>query len=135
MNSRYLMIAGAISLFVSLQKQAHAQDIQLDHCSCTSGGTPSDSTFTFRGRMTAWNGNPVYRIWRVGTQRMLGIRGVCLSALNLGKLTPSFGSELWADFTVSAVTPQRSGVMQFICIRKVQNAFFRKEPARDDLPK
>jgi len=66
---------------------------------------------------------------------MLGIRGACLSALNLGNLTPYFGYELWADFTVSAVTPQQSGVMQFVCIRKIQNAFFTKEPVQNNPPK
>ncbi|HMC97397.1 MAG TPA: hypothetical protein VKG92_07090 [Flavobacteriales bacterium] len=105
------------------------QDLVLDHCACTTGSTPSDSTFTFRGRMSAWNGAPTFRIWRVGTNRMLGIRTVCLDQLELGELNPYEGYELWADFTVSAVTPSKPGVMQFICIRKIANPFFRKQPS------
>jgi hypothetical protein len=106
-----------------------SQELALNHCSCAEGGAPSDSTFTFRGRMSAWNGNPTYRIWRVGTNRMLGIRGVCAERHDLGEYTPYFGLELWADFTVSAVTPQQPGVMQFICIRTIKAPFLRKRPA------
>lgn len=124
------MRAAASWLFLlGLSLSASAQNPHLTHCSCTEGGMPSDSTFTFRGRLSAWNGNPTFRIWRVGTNRMLGIRGVCLDSLELGKYNPYFGLELWADFTVSAVTPQQPGVMQFVCIRSIRAPFLRKRPA------
>ncbi len=124
------MRAAATWLFLlGLSLSSSAQDLQLTHCSCAEGGTPSDSTFTFRGRMSAWNGNPTFRIWRVGTNRMLGIRGICADSLDLGEYTPYFGMELWADFTVSAVTPQEPGVMQFVCIRSIGAPFLRKRPA------
>ncbi len=122
-------VAATWLFLLGLSISSSAQDLQLTHCSCTEGGIPSDSTFTFRGRMSAWNGNPTFRIWRVGTNRMLGIRGVCLDSLELGKYTPYFGLELWADFSVSAVTPQQPGVMQFVCIRSIKAPFLRKRPA------
>lgn len=105
---------------------ANGQEVKLDHCACRKGGVPSDSTFTFRGRMIGYNGNPTYRIWPVGTNRLLGVRGSCLDALDLGEWTPYLDNELWADFTVSAVTPQRPGVMQFVCIRSIRAPFLRK---------
>lgn len=104
----------------------HGQEVALDHCSCTQGGIPQDSTFTFRGRMMGYSGNPTYRIWPVGSDRLLGIRGECLDGLDLGEWTPYLDNELWADFTVSAVTPQRPGVMQFVCIRSIRAPFLRK---------
>ena len=122
-------IAATLIFLLGLIPSSSAQDLQLNHCSCTEGGIPSDSTFTFRGRMSAWNGNPTFRIWRVGTNRMLGIRGTCAESLELGEYTPYFGLELWADFTVSAVTPQQPGVMQFVCIRSIRAPFLRKRPA------
>ncbi|MBL7980343.1 MAG: hypothetical protein JNL52_00900 [Flavobacteriales bacterium] len=121
--------AGTLIAMLCFVLNTRSQELALNHCSCTEGGIPSDSTFTFRGRMSAWNGNPTFRIWRVGTNRMLGIRGVCLDSLELGKYNPYFGLELWADFTVSAVTPQKPGVMQFVCVRSIEAPFLRKRPA------
>lgn len=103
------------------------QTIRLDHCSCTAKGIPSDSTVKFRGRLSLWNGNPSFRIWPVGTNRLLGLSGSCLEALELGEWHPYHDKELWADFTVSAVTEQRAGVMQFVCIRAIERPFLRKK--------
>ncbi|MBL0126630.1 MAG: hypothetical protein IPP83_04050 [Flavobacteriales bacterium] len=113
-------------IFILHTASLPAQELRLSHCSCTSGGIPSDSTFTFRGRLSAWNGAPTWRIWRVGTHRILGIRSTCADSLDLGELTPYFEKELWADFTVSAVTRQRPGVMQFVCIRSIAHPFLRE---------
>jgi hypothetical protein len=107
---------------------ANGQTLVLDHCSCVDGGVPSDSTFTFRGRVSAWNGAPTFRIWRVGTNRIVGLRNICLKEMDLGAWNPYMGTELWADFTVSAVTPQRPGVMQFVCLRSIARPFLRKDP-------
>jgi hypothetical protein len=115
-------------LFVLVLQLASAQELELEHCECVAGGIPRDSTFTFRGRMSAWNGNPTFRIWRVGTNRMLGLRGICLDSLHLGKYNPYMGLELWADFTVSAITPLKDGVMQFVCIRSIRSPFLRNKP-------
>lgn len=120
-----LLFCGMIFLFSG---PCAAQTIALDHCACVTGGAPSDSTFTFRGRMSAWNGAPTFRIWPVGTDRMLGIRNSCMAAMDLGDLAPYSGTELWADFTVSAITPQRPGVMQFVCIRSISGPFLRERP-------
>ena len=118
----------AISWLLIFFSSAEAQEFQFDHCNCFEGGIPSDSTFTFRGRLSLWNGNPAFRIWPAGSKRLLGIRGVCVSALELGTWNPYHDHELWADFTVSAVTPQEPGVMQFVCIRSMKAPFLRKKP-------
>lgn len=116
-----LLFLGALlsNLFV------YAQVVKLDHCSCLDGGVPSDSTFTVRGRMLGYCGNPTYRIWPIGTRRLLGIRGVCVDELGLGEWTPYLDYELWADFTLSALTPQRPGVMQFVCIRAIAHPLLK----------
>lgn len=74
-----------------------------------------------------YNGNPTYRIWPFGSHRLLGIRGVCLEGLELGEWTPYMDNELWAEFSVSAVTPQRPGVMQFVCIRSIRAPFLQPQ--------
>jgi len=117
-----------LAMLMAMHASIIAQDIQMGHCNCVTGGVPEDSTFTFRGRMSAWNGNPTFRIWRVGTDRILGLRGICVDSLILGELNPYMGLELWADFTVSAVTPQQPGVMQFVCIRSIKVPFLREKP-------
>lgn len=120
---RVLLVS--FSAFVVLALRS--QPINLEHCSCTAKGVPSDSTFTFRGRLSLWNGNPSFRIWPVGTNRLLGLSGSCLEALELGDWHPYHDKELWADFTVSAVTEQRAGEMQFVCIRAIERPFLRKK--------
>ena len=115
-------------LLTGLELSANAQETRLDHCSCTAAGVPNDSTFTFRGRMSAWNGAPTFRIWPVGTKRLLGLRTVCLDHLELDEWNPYMGLELWADFTVSSITPSKPGVMQFVCIRSIDKPFLRKRP-------
>lgn len=123
------MLRCIVLIFVSIAAATLlcAQEMKVDHCSCTKAGVPQDSTFTFRGRMMGYNGNPTYRIWPVASDRLLGVRDVCLEGLDLGKWTPYMDNELWADFTVSAVTPQRPGVMQFVCIRSIRAPFLRQK--------
>ncbi|MBL7986181.1 MAG: hypothetical protein JNM91_14335 [Flavobacteriales bacterium] len=120
--------AVVLSVLIILTGTSTAQELKLDHCICNDGGVPSDSTFTFRGRLSYWNGNPSFRIWPVGTTRLLGIRGVCLNSLDLGIWNPYHDHELWADFTVSTITPREHGVMQFVCIRSIKVPFLRKKP-------
>jgi hypothetical protein len=125
---RLLPVALAFTTLLPSAVVAQGQVLVLDHCACTAGGLPSDSTFIFRGRMSAWNGAPTFRIWPVGTHRLLGLRNICAEGLDLGDLTPYSGTELWADFTVSAVTPQKPGVMQFVCIQSIARPFMRARP-------
>ena len=81
-----------------------------------------------RGRMLAYNGNPTFRIWPRGTNRLLGVVGdgpdsgedpplpVALRRI----LEPdAFKREIWANFRVCPVEPEHAGWMRMVVIRDV----------------
>jgi hypothetical protein len=80
--------------------------------------------FTLRGRLSAWNGSPTMRIWRVGTHRMLGTKDDPLP-VNLAK-EMNWGIEAWGDFLVCPFTKEQPGVRQTVCIESADHLFFKK---------
>ena len=83
--------------------------------------------FKAHGRMSIYNGNPTYRIWPVGTKRLLGVSlgvyllpGYCnLPPAIEGKL--SLGSDLFADFVVCPFEASEAGHMQLVCVESASN--------------
>jgi hypothetical protein len=91
---------------------------------CKTDPDVIEACFTVHGRLSAWNGSPTMRIWRVGTHRMLGTRDDPLP-LNLAK-EMDWGVEAWGDFLVCPITRERPGVMQTVCIESADHLFFKK---------
>ncbi len=83
-----------------------------------------DACFMVHGRLSAWNGTPTMRIWRVGTKRILGVRDDPLPK-NL-ESEMNWGVEAWGDFEVCPFTKERPGVMQTVCIESAEHVFFKK---------
>jgi hypothetical protein len=76
-----------------------------------------------RGRLRAYNGNPTFRIWPVGTERLLGVTGAGPGEEPImpADLGPSFQRDVFADFTVCPFTKQVRGAMQRVCIERASN--------------
>jgi hypothetical protein len=79
-----------------------------------------------RGRMLAYNGNPTFRIWPRGTNRLLGVVGddpgsaedPPLPATLRRILEPNaFEHEIWANFRVCPVEPEHEGRMRMVVVR------------------
>ncbi len=94
--------------------------------------------FRIRGRLLAYNGAPTFRIWPVGTHRLLGVNGSGAHAddadqPDLGPLlqdvTPSggdwFKASVYGDYLVCPFTRSRPGHMQFVCIAKAAHRVMR----------
>jgi len=76
--------------------------------------------FTLHGRLSAGNGTPEIRIWRVGTKRVLGMsEDSTLPESIAGKI--HFGAEMFGDFLVCPLTTQEPGVMQTVCVESAAN--------------
>ena len=77
------------------------------------------------GRLSIYNGNPTFRLWIVGTNRILGISGGDLEPAEmpkqLEKLFTSTNVTIYGDFTVSPITTYQDGVLQFVRIEKAKN--------------
>lgn len=74
------------------------------------------------GRLRAYNGNPTFRIWPVGSKRLLGVTGA-----NPGEdpimpadLGVTFDRDLYGDFEVCPFSRARPRVMQRVCIESVR---------------
>jgi hypothetical protein len=94
---------------------------------CRSNPQLVGTCFVVRGRLSAFNGNPTFRIRRAGSSRILGVvpsedprslpaelRGVA-----------SFEHDVFGTFTVCPFTPAKAGVMQFVCVESVRNVHVR----------
>lgn len=92
-----------------------------------------------RGRVRLGAGTPAYRLWKVGTNRLLGIySGPSVDRHSHDNEDPEFpanvqhmwqtriGHTLWADFEVCPLEPERPGFMQAACIESAKNVFVQK---------
>lgn len=77
--------------------------------------------FTVHGRLRSYNGNPAIRIWRIGTNRILGV----LDTLSKNDESPWLPGNaqlhggdysLVGDFEVCPLTVERKGWMQMVCV-------------------
>ncbi|MGH7976253.1 MAG: hypothetical protein ACREC8_06285 [Limisphaerales bacterium] len=77
----------------------------------------TNQTLTVHGRLCIYNGTPSYRIWVVGTKRLLGVDQSSdevpvmpnkLHDLILGD------REVFGDFVVEPLTPYKEGEMQMV---------------------
>ena len=92
----------------------------------TSGDSKNkDAPFEIHGRLSIYNGNSTFRIWIIGTNRILGIPGGDLEPADmpekLKKLFTDTGIIVYGDFTVIPLTEYKPGVMQFVRIESAKN--------------
>jgi len=82
--------------------------------------------FVVHGRMFFPNGNPPVRISRLGTRRILGVldgaKDDASDAVLPADLRKRLGAEwdkhdVFGDFEVCPLTPERPGRMQFVCLK------------------
>jgi hypothetical protein len=90
------------------------------------GFTPVGPCFTLHGRLMAGNGTPAYRIWRIGTNRMLGVFDEHGENENPWfpanvKAALSKGDLIFADFTLCPMTKRRPGWMQMVTVRSASH--------------
>jgi hypothetical protein len=96
-----------------------------------SAETWNDSSFTVHGRLSAFNGNPAFRIWIIGTNHILGI-------YDHGQETPEMPDTLqnifkdnlqirvYGDFTVEPLAKYHKGEMQLVRVVSFSNLVFKK---------
>ncbi|HWV99198.1 MAG TPA: hypothetical protein VNZ64_05835 [Candidatus Acidoferrum sp.] len=78
--------------------------------------------FTVHGRLSFYNGTPSFRIWIVGTKRILGIRQNGNEQPDVPKDLRnliSLDRDVFGDFTVEPLTPSEPGVMQTVRVLSV----------------
>jgi hypothetical protein len=85
---------------------------------CSAHAEQTNQTFTVHGRLSFYNGTPSFRIWIVGTKRVLGVdqssNEVPSMPQALRDLLKGDDTEVFADFVVEPLTPYEQGVMQTV---------------------
>ncbi len=95
-------------------------------------GENQNDQFTIHGRLSCYNGGSTFRIWIVGSKRMLYVAGDATPALD--RLNKFFGDgDLWfkrdifADFTVEPLAADIKGHMRPIRILAIKHVVITKD--------
>jgi hypothetical protein len=104
---------------------------------CKTPQNASECYWT-HGRIRIGNGTPAYRLWKIGTKRLLGIYSgpsTYNDSLSLDNENPEFpanvekiwtprvGAPLYGDFEVCPLAPERPGAMRPVCVESAKNLF------------
>jgi hypothetical protein len=128
---RKLFVLIAIAQTLALSAIAIAGDIHdvcQPHAICAGNPKLTGGCFTFRGVFRLYNGNPTFRIIRIGTHRVLGV--LCdedpiippnLAAWINDPTNAQWDRDFRGDYEVCPFTKSKPGVMQNVCIEKVSN--------------
>jgi len=98
---------------------------------CQSDPDLNGACFTVHGRLSARNGNPTFRIWPLGTNRIIGISDLPLPPSAPFVLPPSLAGKVnfdtfaFGDFIVCPFTEDKPRSMRMVCIESVRNLTFK----------
>jgi hypothetical protein len=92
---------------------------------CKSDPDIVGACFKVHGRLSAWNGTPTMRIWRLGTSRILGVHDDIMPEALTSKM--SWDVKAYGDFEVCPFTREQSGEMRMVCIEKAENVFLKRQ--------
>jgi hypothetical protein len=87
--------------------------------------------FRVHGRLSFYNGNPSFRVWPVGTTRLLGLEPderptVPDNVAGFLDRVVRGDVNLFGDFRVCPLTPERLGEMRRVCMDSASNLVARK---------
>ncbi len=86
---------------------------------CKSDPDIVGECFAVHGRLSFYNGTPSWRIWKVGTHRMLGVQDAIMPESLVDRLDWEMAT--YGDFLVCPFAHQRAGEMQMICIEAAEH--------------
>lgn len=120
--------------------QAVPQNAPKRKISCKTSENAASCYWT-RGRLQEYEGTPAYRLWKIGTHHLFGIysgrsawRGNRLAPDNedpefppsVRTLIRSGSVQVFGDFEICPLEPERPGFMQAACIESANNLFMHK---------
>ena len=111
-----LLTASILSAAQNTEKANEAVPSAKNTPRCAGNYTVIGECFLVHGRLSIWNGNPTFRIWPVGTKRMLGVREEFELPSELDPYLGHFDDVVYADFNVCPLTTSKPGVMQIVCV-------------------
>ena len=116
----------AFATLASVASPAEAAPARVATCKAT--GLAAGEPFRVRGRLYAADGGGSgYRIWLVGTKRVVWVSGRVDPPLpaQLEDAFVPFGEVVYGDFTLQALAADRPGFMREVCIVNVERYVVR----------
>jgi len=111
----------ALLVLATTSNGAVAQEVSPPRA-CKERPEVVDQCYMTRGRFAVYNGNPSFRIWKVGTNRLLGVReGSPEDPMMPHELFYGIDARVFADFLVCPLTKERPGWMQMVCVQSAEN--------------
>jgi hypothetical protein len=117
-------------LLITCTVLAHPTAFQASR-SCRQHPQLVGKCFHLRGRLSVYNGAPALRLWRVGTQRMLGISEQRFAVTGYRNIPDYLEKEInqdvdiFGDFEVCPFTRSQPREMQLVCIESGKNLVVR----------
>ena len=121
-----------IAVFVVVQSAVAQQSPRRD-IPCKTPANAASCYWT-HGRLLEANGNPSFRLWKIGTHRVLGIySGPSVDRSGLDNEGPELptniqsifdsnrGPVIYGDFDICPLDKEQSGTMQAACIETAKN--------------
>jgi|ERR1051326_7398515 hypothetical protein len=126
-------------LCVALVLTASSEQQGKRKIACKIAGNAKTCYWT-HGRLSIYNGNPTFRLWKIGTRRLLGI----YSGPGFGPFDAGLNEEddlelpvnlqkydytkvrVFGDFEVCPLSAEREGRMQPVCIESAKNLVSEK---------
>lgn len=99
---------------------------------CSENPKTIGKPFVVHGRLSAYSGAPLVRLWDISTHRSLGVsegRFYVKGYRNLPKFLEkklNWDTVLYGEFAVYAFTRSQPGVMQLICVESVKNLVIKR---------
>ena len=130
MNAILRLLAGVLSAVLSVGPAQGAPSLEKEK-PCREHPAVTAPCFTLRGRLSMWNGNPTYRIWPVGTRRMLGISEGIFDKPGYSNIPQdlqtklSWDVNLFGDFVICPFQPDKPGRMRSVCVDSAKNVVIR----------
>jgi hypothetical protein len=103
---------------------AYSKTTRMPWQTCQGDPDLTAACFMVHGRLSAWNGTPTYRIWRLGSRRILGVSNDILPESVAAKM--DWDVEAYGDFLVCPLSRERRGSMQQVCVESAKNLKYRK---------
>jgi hypothetical protein len=110
-----------------------APALAVEPSACAASPKLVGACFTVHGRLSLWNGAPAFRIWSIGTKRMLGVNGAdndpdAASPIPdaVARLRATDFTQVYGDYRVCPFSLSKPGRMQFVCIDGAANLSARE---------
>jgi len=132
MTTMRLRVAMILTLFtLGLVSIVPVAAVDVDK-SCREHPQLVGKCFTVRGRLSVYNGAPALRIWKIGTNRVLGVSEQRFAVAGYRNLPEDIHQQidqdkaLIGDFLVCPFTRSKPKEMQMVCIDKATNVVVKK---------